>query len=347
MKVGAKRMKAFQVRDYKSPLELVEVPVPAVGANDVLVQVVAASVNQLDEMLRIGTFKATLPYKLPFTLGCDFAGEVVATGDKVTAFKVGDKVFGKASQMRIGSFAEFISIDQGDIAKAPSSISLTEAAALPLVFLTAWQALVIQGGLKTGQKVLIHGGSGGLGSIAIQLAKRLGAYVATTAGLANEQFVRELGADEAIDYRHTDFSEVLKDFDLVIDTQGGATLLKSIKVLKPGGKVIGLTGPPDRAFAVKAGLSPILQMAMALLSAKVRRAAAKLGVKYEFLFVDSSGEQMSTLTKLVDAKVIHPIIGCEFPFDQTPEALKALVAGKVGRGKAVIVMPAAGGSVHD
>lgn len=331
-------MKAFQIRKYKGPLEPAQVSVPTVGKNDVLVKVLAASLNQLDEMLRIGTFKATLPYKLPLTLGNDFAGEVVEVGQNVRTFKAGDMVFAKPNQKRIGAFAEYIAVDQADLALAPASISKAEAASLPLVGLTAWQALVERGNLKAGQKVLIHGGAGGVGSIAIQLARHLGATVTTTVSGKNAAFVTELGAQNVIDYKTQDFSKVSGNFDLILDTQGGETLMKSLEILKPGGLVIGIAGPPDAPFALNAGLSPILKFVIKQLSSKVTQKAKALGVRYEFLFVQSNGEQLANLAKMVDAGVIRPILGKTFSFDETPEALNQLAAGKIGRGKAVIVV---------
>jgi NADPH:quinone reductase-like Zn-dependent oxidoreductase len=331
-------MKAFLIRKYKGPLELAEVPVPAMGPDDVLVKIAASSVNQLDEMLRVGTFKATLPYPLPLQLGNDFAGEVSAVGARVSNFKIGDRVYGKPNQNRIGTFAEFIAVNADDIAISPTSTSVAEAASLPLVGLTAWQAMVEKGGVKPGTKVLIHGGAGGVGSIAIQLAKYLGATVATTAGTANIEFVKSLGADIVIDYKNQDFANELSGFDLVLDTQGGETLLKSLGILRPGGKAIGIAGPPDAAFARAANLNPVLRFVIGLLSSKVVKKAKALGVGYEFLWVHSSGAQLEKLSALVDSNKIRPILGRQFTFDQTPEALAALAAGKIGRGKGVVIL---------
>lgn len=331
-------MKAFLIRKYKGTLELAEVPTPEVGPTDVLVKISAASVNQLDEMLRVGTFKATLPYKMPLILGNDFAGEIAAAGTNVSRFKVGDRVYGKPNQNRIGTFAESIAIDQDDIALVPSSISIAEGASLPLVALTAWQAMVERGQVKVGSKVLVHGGAGGVGSIAIQLAKSLGATVATTAGTANLEFVQSLGADVVIDYTRQDFAQELSGFDLVLDTQGGETLMKSLDVLRPGGKAIGIAGPPDVAFARASNLNPILRFVFGLLSSKVIKKAKSLGVSYEFLWVHSSGHQLEKISALVESKQIKPVLGREFGFNETPVALEALAAGKMGRGKGVILI---------
>jgi NADPH:quinone reductase-like Zn-dependent oxidoreductase len=331
-------MKAFLIRKYKGPLEQAEVPTPEICPDDVLVEIAASSLNQLDEMLRVGTFKATLPYPMPLILGNDFAGRVIAVGAQVSNFKIGDQVYGKPNQSRIGTFAEFIAVNQADIALQPTSISDAEAASLPLVGLTAWQAMVEKGGVKPGSKVLIHGGAGGVGSIAIQLAKYLGATVATTVGTANIDFVKALGADTVIDYKQQDFAQELSGFDLVLDTQGGETLIKSLGILRPGGKAIGIAGPPDAAFARAANLNPLLRFVIGLLSSKVVKKAKALGVGYEFLWVHSSGAQLEKLSALVDSNKIKPILGREFTFNQTPEALAALASGKMGRGKGVVMI---------
>ena len=233
-------MKAFIVAKYKAPLELADVAEPTVGDRDVLVQVQAAGVNVLDEKIRIGEFKQILPYRLPVILGNDLAGVVIRVGAKVQAFKLGDEVYGRPSKDRIGTFAERIAVAEADLAPRLASISIEEAGSLPLVALTAWQALVERGRVKPGQKVLIHAGAGGVGSIAIQLAKHLGASVATTASAANVDFVRELGADVVIDYRSQDFADMLHDYDFVLDSLGGENLQKSLRILKPGGIAVGI-----------------------------------------------------------------------------------------------------------
>lgn len=331
-------MKAFQIKKYKGSLEIAEVPSPKVGAKDVLVKIAASSVNQLDEMLRQGTFKATMPYPLPLTLGNDFSGIVTSVGRGVTDFKIGDRVYGKPNPRQIGTFAEFIAVSQGDIAEVPAGTSLAEAASFPLVGLTAWQTLSVVGKVKSGQKVLIHGGAGGVGSIAIQVAKVLGATVATTVGTSNVEFAKSLGADVVIDYKSQDFSKVLSGYDLVLDTQGGETLLKSLNILRPGGKVIGIAGPPDEQFARQANLNPMLRFVMKILSSKVMKKAKSLGVSYEFFFVQESGKQLAHLSKLIQNKSIRPVVGKEYRFEDTPAALEALAKGRIGRGKAVVVI---------
>ncbi|WP_458114127.1 NADP-dependent oxidoreductase [Arthrobacter sp. R1-13] len=328
-------MRAFVIKEYKGPLEESDVPEPTVGERDVLVRVQAAGLNVLDEKIRAGQFKQILPYRLPLIPGNDVAGTVIRVGAAVLAFKPGDEVYARPDQDRIGTFAERIAVDEADLALKPESISMEEAGSLPLVALTAWQALVERANVQPGQKVLIHAGAGGVGSIAIQLAKHLGATVATTASAGNLDFVRGLGADIAIDYRGQDFEQLLSGYDLVLDSLGGETLQKSLRVLRPGGKAIGITGPPDPAFAREAGLNPLLRLAITGLSAGIRRQARKLGVSYEFLFMRASGDQLRQITALIDSGALRPIVGRVFPFDQTAQALQGLEKGGI-RGKAVI-----------
>lgn len=331
-------MRAFVVNKYKGPLQESNVPEPTVGERDVLVQVQAAGLNMLDEKIRAGEFKQILPYRLPLIAGNDVAGTVMRVGSKVRAFKPGDEVYARPGQDRIGAFAERIAIAEADLALKPASISMEEAGSLPLVALTAWQALVERGNVQPGQKVLIHAGAGGVGSIAIQLAKHLGATVATTASAGNLEFVRGLGADIVIDYRSQDFEQLLSGYDLVLDSLGGENLKKSLRILKPGGKAIGIAGPPDPAFAREAGLNPVLRLAISGLSAGIRRQARERGVSYEFLFMRASGDQLRQVTALIDDGALRPVVGRVFPFGQTVQALQGLEKGGI-RGKAVISNP--------
>ena len=329
-------MRAFAFDAYKQPLHETDVPEPVVGSRDVLVTVAAAGVNQLDEKIRLGEFRAILPYKAPLVLGHDVAGAVLRTGSAVRGFAVGDVVYARPRDHRIGTFAERIAIDEADVALAPSSITIAEAASLPLVALTAWQALVVKGRVGSGSKVLVHAGSCGVGTVAIQLAKHLGAEVATTASAAQAGFLHDLGADRVIDYRSQDFEQEVSGYDVVLDSLGGENLEKSLRVLAPGGLAVGISGPPDPAFAKKKGLNPVLRLAIAALSRKVRRRARSLGVRYEFLFMDSSGEQLTRIAELVDAGAIRPVVGATFPFAETPAALASLGAAHA-RGKTVVL----------
>ncbi|GAA1979975.1 NADP-dependent oxidoreductase [Microbacterium pumilum] len=329
-------MRAFVVSKYGQPLQEAEVAEPTVGPADVLVRIEAASVNHLDERIRLGAFRRILPYRLPVILGHDLAGTVIAVGANVRGFRPGDEVYARPSEARIGTFAERIAVAEGDLALKPVSISMAEAGSLPLVALTAWQALVERGKVGPGQKVLIHAGAGGVGSIAIQLAKHLGASVATTVSASNADFVRGLGADIVVDYRSEDFEQLLSGYDLVLDSLGGEVLEKSLGILKPGGRVIGIAGPPDPAFARRSGVNAPLRWAIAALSAKIRSRAKKLGVTYEFLWMRASGDQLREIATLSDRGVLRPILGKVVAFEQTPRALRSLAQGGI-RGKAVLI----------
>lgn len=330
-------MRAFIIDKYKQPLHEAEVPEPTMGDQDVLVQVAAAGLNPIDETIRLGAFKVILPYKPPVILGHDVAGTVIGVGSQVRGFKPGDEVYARVRDGRMGTFTERVAIDQADVAHAPTTINAVEAASLPLVALTAWQVLVDVAKVTPGQKVLIHGGSGGVGTVAIQLAKHLGAYVATTASGSNLEFVRELGADVAIDYRTQDFSTELSGYDLVVDSLGGENLLKSLRVLRPGGTAVGIYATPTPEVARRMGLNPVLAAVVGSLSRKVRRAAKKLGVTYDFVFMAASGEQLTRIAKLVDDGTIRPVVGQTVPFEQTAQALQALDKASI-RGKAVVTV---------
>jgi NADPH:quinone reductase-like Zn-dependent oxidoreductase len=331
-------MKAFVVEQYgKDGLRAADVPEPAVGERDVLVKVSAASINPLDTMVRNGEFKRLLKYQTPFVLGHDGAGVVTRVGSAVRNFQVGDEVYARPRDLRIGTFVEYIAIDQDDLAPKPASLTLHEAAAVPLVSLAAWQALVDRAHTKPGQKVLVHAGSGGLGSTVIQLAKHLGATVATTASGENAELVRRLGADVVVDYKKQDFAEILSGYDLVLDSLGGQNLEKSLTVLKPGGKAIGVAGPPDPGFAKQLGAPRFTGVVMGLLSGKIRRQARKLGVTYSFLFMQANGAQLRQLAALYDASYLRPVIDKTFPFDNTLEALAYVEQGRAN-GKVIITL---------
>lgn len=330
-------MKAFVVDKYKrkGALRLAEMPEPQMGADDVLVRVRATAINQLDSKIRDGEFKLFLPYRPPFTLGHDLAGTVVRVGPKVRGFKTGDEVYARPRDHRIGTFAEVIAVDQADLALKPASLTMEEAAAIPLVGLTAWQALVEIGKVKPGQKVFIQAGSGGVGTIAIQLAKHLGAVVATTTSAANANLVRDLGADVVIDYRMQDFEQVLSGYDLVLHSQDAKALEKSLNVLKPGGQVISISGPPDLPFARSLKLNLFLRFVMRMLSRGALKKAKRRGVGYSFLFMRANGAQLAQIATLIEAGVIRPVVDKVFPFAQTAEALAYVETGRA-KGKVVI-----------
>lgn len=332
-------MKAFILDRYGKgeQLRLGDMPEPQLGENDVLVQVHAASVNPLDSKIRDGAFKALLPYRLPLVLGNDVAGVVLRVGAKVKRFRPGDQVYARPDKDRIGTFAERIAMDEADVALKPENLSMEETASIPLVALTAWQALVEIAQLEKGQKVLIHAGSGGVGTIAVQLAKHLGATVATTTSSANVDLVKGLGADVVIDYKKQEFEKLLSGFDVVLNSLGKDTLEKSVSVLKPGGKLISISGPPDAGFAKANGSGWLLQQVMRLLSFGIRSKARRQGISYSFLFMRANGEQLGKITALIEARTIRPVIDRIFSFEETNEALAYSETGRA-KGKIVIKM---------
>lgn len=331
-------MKAFTVKKYgrKETLHLTDVNDPTLNENEVLVQIYYAGVNQLDSLIRNGEFKIFLPYKTPFVNGHDMAGVVTKVGAKVSKFKVGDEVYSRPADFKIGTFAEYISVNESDLALKPKNISMEEASSIPLVGLTSWQALVEIAKLKKGQKVFIQAGSGGVGTFAIQLAKHIGAFVSTTTSPVNTGLVKSLGADLVIDYKTQDFATILKDYDVVLHSNKDVKLLvKSLGILKQGGTLVSLTGPPTGEFAKSIGLGWHLQMIMNLLSLSVRRKAKKLNVNFKFLFMKADGKALSEIAKLIEVEKIRPIIDKVFPFEQTNEALFYVESGR-SKGKVVV-----------
>jgi len=308
---------------------------PLVREDDVLVQVHAAGVNLLDSKIRRGEFRQILPYRVPLVLGHDVAGVVERVGARVTRFRPGDEIYARPADHRIGTFAELIALQEKDVALKPQKLTMEEAASMPLVGLTAWQALVERGQLKQGHKVFIQAGSGGVGTFAIQLAKHLGATVATTTSPSNIDLVRRLGADVVVDYKKDDFETKLSDYDLVLHSQGGKALEKSLHVLRAGGRLVSISGPPDPAFAKEIGASWFLKLAMRLLSAGVRRKAKSRDTTFSFLFMKADGAQLEHIAALVDAGHILPVVDRVFPFESTNEALAYVETGRA-KGKVVV-----------
>ena len=330
-------MKAFIIDRYGSGARLRpgEMPDPVMREDDVLVQIHAAGVNVLDSKIRSGEFKLLLPYRLPLILGNDVAGVVLKVGARVRRFKPGDEVYARPDQERIGTFAELISINEDSVAKKPKTLTMEEAASIPLVGLTAWQALIEKAGLKKGQKVFIQAGSGGVGTFAIQLAKHVGATVATTTSTDNVNLVRSLGADIVIDYKKEDFESLLSDYDVVLNSLDKLTLEKSLRVLKPGGRLISISGPPDPDFARDIGASWMLKVVMRFLSYGVRVKAKRNQVNYSFLFMRANGDQLTEITALINSGIIRPVVDRVFRFESTGEALAYVEAGRA-RGKVVV-----------
>jgi NADPH:quinone reductase-like Zn-dependent oxidoreductase len=332
-----KTMKAFVLDRYgkKERLRAADVPEQELRDDEVLIQVHATAVNLLDSKIRNGEFKLILPYRAPFVLGHDVAGVVLRVGPHVRQFKAGDEVYARPDDFRIGTFAELIAIKEDSAAIKPKNITMEEAASIPLVGLTAWQALVEKAKLKKGQKVFIQAGSGGVGTFAIQLAKHLGATVATTTSTGNLALVKRLGADVVIDYKKDDFEEHLSGYDVVLNSQDGKTLVKSLGVLKPGGNLISISGPPDPRFAEDIKAPWLVKQVMRALSLGVRRQAKRFQVGYAFLFMKASGSQLRQITPLIESGAIRPVIDRVFPFESTNEALAYVESGRA-KGKVVI-----------
>lgn len=332
-------MKAFIIHKYKSKDggRIGQIPVPEPQADEVLVEVHAAGINLLDSKIRNGEFKLILPYKTPFVLGHDVAGIVTKVGARVQQFKVGDEVYARPADHRIGTFADFIAIKEVDVAIKPKKLSMEETASIPLVGLTAWQTLIEKGKLKKGQKVFIQAGSGGVGTFAIQLAKYLGATVATTTSAANTALVKSLGADVVIDYEKDDLEKILHGYDLVLNSQDGKTLEKLLRVLKPGGNLISISGPPDTDFANEIRAPWFVKLIMRLLSFGVRKKAKRLNVGFSFLFMKANGNQLKEITSLINSGTIVPVIDKVFPFESIKDAMNYVESGRT-KGKVVVKM---------
>ena len=330
-------MKAFIVDRYgkKDAVRIGEMPEPELREDEVLVQVHAAGVNLLDSKIRNGEFKLILPYRPPFILGHDVAGVVVRVGPRVRQFKLGDEVYARPDDFRIGAFAEYIAVKEDSLAIKPKELSMEEAASIPLFGLTAWQALIEKANLKKGQKVFIQAGSGGVGTFAIQLAKHVGATVATTTSTANVALVKSLGADVVIDYKRDDFENLLRDYDVVLNSQDQKTLEKSLRVLKVGGKLISISGPPDPEFGKEIKSPWFVKLIMRLLSFGIRRKARRHNVSFSFLFMTASGRQLREITRLIDSGAIRPVVDRVFPFESTNEAMAYVEKGRA-KGKVVV-----------
>lgn len=329
-------MKAFLVDRYgKKPLRAGDMPEPELRADEVLIQVHAAAVNLIDVKVRNGEFKLILPYRTPFVLGHDVAGTVMRVGPRVSRIKVGDEVYARPRDLRIGTFAELVAAHEDTVALKPRNLTMEEAASIPLIGLTAWQALVEKAKLRKGQKVFIQAGSGGVGTFAIQLAKHLGATVATTTSTGNVALVKSLGADVVVDYKKEAFEERLRDYDVVLNSQDEKTLKKALGVLKPGGQVVSITAPVDPEFGdyIKASW-PVKQIFRAM-SFSVRRLAQRLGVSYSFLFMRGDAGQLKQIASLIEAGVIRPVVDKVFPFESTNDALAYVESGRA-KGKVVI-----------
>jgi NADPH:quinone reductase-like Zn-dependent oxidoreductase len=297
----------------------------------------AVGLNPIDNMVPKGTFKPFLKFQLPATLGTDVAGVVVEVGSRVTRFRPGDVIFASVFDLGTGTLADYAVVPESAAATKPANLDFVQAASIPMVGLTSWQALKERAKLKPGQKVFIPAGSGGIGTFAIQLAKYLGAKVGTTTSSANEDLVRMLGADEVVDYKKQEFEDVLRDYDAVLGTVRGDTLERSLQILKPNSNIVSLIGPPDAAFARARRMNFLMVGLFRLLSQKIVRLSKKRGVSYSFLFVHPDGSQLAEIGALLQSGRIKPVIDKIFPFEQAKEALAHLEQGRA-KGKVVVQM---------
>ncbi|MCY9533153.1 alcohol dehydrogenase [Paenibacillus sp. cl6col] len=329
-------MRAMVIDKYgKTPMRMAEVPMPEINEYEVLAEIHAASINPIDFKIRDGKVKLLLTYKMPLILGNDFSGVVVKVGAKVTRFNVSDEIYARPRKNNIGTFAEYISVHEDDIALKPKNLSFEEAASIPLVGLTSYQALHDIMQLQKGQKILIQAGAGGVGTFAIQLAKAMGATVATTASEKGANLVKSLGADEMINYKTENFEDVLKDVDAVLDTLGGKTLEKSFGILKSGGKIVSVSGMPNARFAKEYGSGFWRTLLFSAASKKLTALEKKHHVEYSFLFMKPSGDQLRIIANLIESGKIKPIIDSVFPFE---DAQKAMEYSESGRAKGKIIV---------
>jgi alcohol dehydrogenase len=329
-------MRAMMINRYgKVPMRLTEVPAPEIGEYEVLAEIHAASINPVDFKIRDGKVKLLVNYKMPLILGNDFSGVVEKVGAKVTRFKVGDEIYARPRKSKIGTFAEYIAIHEDDIALKPANLSFEEAASIPLVGLTSYQALTDILQLQKGQKILIHAGSGGVGTFAIQLAKLMGAAVATTASEAGANLVESLGADEMINYKTEKFEELLRNYDYVFDTLGGEVLEKSFGVLKSGGKIVSVSGLPNARFGKEYGSGIFKTLLFSAASKKLTALEKKHNVEYTFLFMKPSGEQLRIIANFIETGKIKPVIDRVFPFEDAEKAME-YAESRRAKGKIIV-----------
>ena len=330
-------MKAVQIDNYSKTVDSVkirEISIPEIKPDEVLVRVKSVGINPVDNMITRGEVKLITPYSFPLTIGNELAGVIEKTGEKVTEFKEGDRVFSRLPTNKIGAFAEYVAINKKDLAKIPEYLSFNEAAAIPLTALTAYQALdILQ--VKSGETLFISGGSGGFGAMAVPLAKARGIKVITNGSLENKERVLALGAEQFLDYKTEDYVQLLHDVDGVIDTIGGKDTEKQFSILKQGGKLVSLKGMPNGRFAKKMGLPLWKQWVFGLAGRSFDNMAKKRNQEYHFIFVQSSGEQLSEIAKVLEENQIRPSIDSIYSFDDIAKALVKVDKGS-SRGKTIV-----------
>ncbi len=324
-------MKALQIEKYgeiKDSLAFNEVSKPIVQANDVLIEVKASAINPIDNYIILGNLQGMLPIPLPSTLAYDVSGIVVEKGEEVSNFEIGDLVYSRVPQEQMGTVAECVAVSSIAVSKKPGNISFEEAASLPLAGLTALQSLESVG-IKENDKVLIHAGSGGVGSFAIQYAKAKGAYVYTTTSTNNVKWVKELGADRVIDYKTEDYKAIVKDADIVFDTLGNIYTLEAFEIIKQGGKVVSVAGPLDEESAKMFG------MADYKLPEELAKVSSAKGASYKYVFMHPNGAHLNEIKTLVEDEKIKPIVDKVYSFSESIEAFTHLASGRA-KGKIVI-----------
>ena len=333
-------MRAYVLTRYGGPgaMEFRDVPEPSPGPGDVRIRVAAAGLNPVDFKLRQGALRPISRLRLPIVAGCEVAGTVDAVGPGPSRFEVGDRVYARVDKRRLGAFAELVCVQQELVAVMPASLGFADAAGLPLAGLTALQALRDELAVGPGTRLFISGGAGGVGTLAIQLAKHFGAEVTTTASARGEALVRRLGADRVIDYTRENFAEALHDFDAVLDLVGGATLKESFRILRPGGRVVSIAGVPEPLTATKdLDAPPWITAVFRVMSLGIRGRARKAKASYRYLFMHPSGDGLRYLAALVDAGQLQPVVDSSYPFARIAEAFAALEQGHA-KGKIVVTL---------
>jgi alcohol dehydrogenase len=333
-------MRAYVLERYGGPegARLMDVPAPQPRPGDILVKVRAAGLNPVDFKFRKGMLRVIHRPRLPFVLGNELAGEVVAVGGGVKRFKVGDRVFARVAKERAGAFAEQACVDEDHAALMPRDLDFTAAAAVPLAGLTALQALRDELGVKPGQKVFISGGAGGVGTFAIQIAKWLGAHVTTTASKRGEALVRSLGCDEVIDYTSQSISEAGRRFDAGFDLIGGKTLDQMFEIMKPGSRIVSVGALPEPQTAIKdLGDRRVLAALFWMISYGIRSRARRAGVSYRYLFMHPSGSDLAQLAELISRGTLKVTVDKTYPFADIADALAYLEGGRA-KGKVVVRM---------
>lgn len=324
-------MKSLQIVKYgeiSESLAFNETDKPQVQGNDVLIQVKAAAINPIDKSIILGNLQSLLPIPLPATSAYDVSGIVVEKGQEVSDFEIGDLVYSRVPQEQMGTLAEYVAVTSSAVSKKPGNVSFEEAAGIPLAGLTALQSLEYAG-IKENDKVLIHAGSGGVGSFAIQYAKAKGAYVYTTTSTGNVKWVKALGADRVIDYKTEDYKEVVKDVDIVFDTLGKHYSLESFELVKEGGKVVSVVGPLDEASAKMFGMNEYK------LPAELAEASREKNAEYKFIFMHPNGSHLSQIKLMIEDELIKPIIDKVYPFSEGIQAFTHLASGRA-KGKIVV-----------